>query len=183
MLNLQLARKYSKAIFEIAQEEGKLEAYGEELAKVRKDLFQAPEIRAYFQNPLIQPKAKKDLLSKCFEGELSTIVYNFLLLLVDKRRIGILDAIEEEFRSLSNRARGIVIADVTTAAPLGTTQQAQLSEKLASVTGKTIQLRMHEDDGIIGGMVVKIGDRRIDGSVTGRLESLRKELMANMELG
>ena len=177
MLNLQLARKYSKAIFEIAQEDGTLESYGKELASVRKDLFRSDEIRAYFQNPQIQPEAKKQLIEKCFKGEISKVVYNFLMLLVDKRRIGIFESIEEDFRTLSNKAQGIVIADVTTARTLGRAQQEKLRSKLANVTGKKVQLRLHEDKQIIGGVIVKIGDKRVDGSVTGRLESLKRELL------
>ncbi len=179
MLNLQLARKYSKAIFEIAQEENKLEAYGDELAGVREDLFQSAEIRGFFQNPQIERKAKKELLVKCYQGELSDTIMNFLLLLVDKRRIGIFDAIEEDFRGLSNQARGIVIADVTTAGAMGSAQQEKLAKKLATVTGKKVKLRLHEDKSLIGGVVVKIGDKRIDGSVTGRLEKLRRELLTS----
>jgi len=177
MLNLQLARKYSKAIFEIAQEEKKLDDYGKELAAVRKDLFRSDEVRSFFQNPQIQPEAKKALLKKCFQGELSDVVYHFLLLLVDKRRIGIFEAIEEDFRTLSNQAQGIVIADITTAQSIGTAQQEKLREKLAAVTGKKVRLRLHENKDIIGGVVVKIGDKRIDGSVTGRLENLKRELL------
>ena len=177
MLNLQLARKYSKAIFEIAQEEKKLDDYGKELAAVRKDLFRSDEVRSFFQNPQIQSEAKKALLKKCFQGELSDVVYHFLLLLVDKRRIGIFEAIEEDFRTLSNQAQGIVIADITTAQSIGTAQQEKLREKLAAVTGKKVRLRLHENKDIIGGVVVKIGDKRIDGSVTGRLENLKRELL------
>ncbi len=179
MLNLQLAHKYSRAIFEIAQEENKLEAYGKELATVRKELFQSAEARGFFQNPQVEAKAKKELLTKCFKGELSETVMNFLLLLADKRRIGIFEAIEEDFRTLSNEAMGIVIADVTTARALGKSQQDKLTKKLATVTGKKVKLRLHEDERLIGGVVVKIGDKRIDGSVTGRLEKLRRELLAN----
>ncbi|HCB92839.1 MAG: ATP synthase F1 subunit delta [Selenomonadaceae bacterium] len=179
MLNLQLARKYSKAIFEIAQEEKKLEAYGKELETVRKELFNSDEVRSFFRNPQVQPEAKKELLKKCFKGELSDMVYHFLLLLVDKRRIGIFEAIEEDFRALSNQAQGIVIADVTTARGIGGAQQAKLAEKLASVTGKKVKLRLHENKDIIGGVVVKIGDKRIDGSVTGRLENLKRELLGS----
>lgn len=179
MLNLQLARKYSKAIFEIAQEENKLEAYGKELETVRKDLFRTAEVRSFFQNPQVQPEAKKELLKKCFQGELSAVVYNFLMLLVDKRRIGIFEAIEEDFRNLSNQAQGIVIADITTAKAMGKNQQEKLRNKLAAVTGKKITLRLHENKDIIGGVVVKIGDKRIDGSVTGRLEGLKRELLGS----
>ncbi|MBR1859153.1 MAG: ATP synthase F1 subunit delta [Selenomonadaceae bacterium] len=177
MLNLQLALKYSTAIFEIAKEENKLVPYGEELAEIRENLFQIPQVRAFFQNPQIQPEAKKELLTKCFKGEVSPVIFNFLMLLVDKRRIGIFDAIEEEYRRLSNRARGIIIADVTTARGISKQQQSQLQKKLASITNKKVQLRLHENKEIIGGVIVKIGDKRIDGSVAGKLESMRQQLM------
>ena len=134
-------------------------------------------MRAFFQNPQIQPEAKKELLTKCFKGEVSPVIFNFLMLLVDKRRIGIFDAIEEEYRRLSNRARGIIIADVTTARGISKQQQSQLQKKLASITNKKVQLRLHENKEIIGGVIVKIGDKRIDGSVAGKLESMRQQLM------
>ena len=101
------------------------------------------------------------------------------MLLIDKRRIALFEAIEESYRELSNEARGILIADVTTAAPVDDAQASSIKTKLESITGKQVELRLHEDKDIIGGVVVKIGDRRIDGSVAGRLESLRKELLAN----
>ena len=177
MLNLQLAHKYAAAIFEIAREEKKLKPYGDELAKVRKELFSVPGVREYFQDPRIEVKAKKELIMKSFEGELSATMFNFLLLLADKRRISLMEAIEDDFRAMSYKEQGIVIADVTTASPLPKTQQKALKTKLAEVTGKKIELRLHEDAELLGGIVVKIGDKRIDGSVKGRLYSLTRQLM------
>ena len=179
MLNLQLARKYSKAMFELAQEEGKLVPYGKELASVKKDLGSAPQLKGYLANPQIQRQDKKELLKKLFEGELSKTVLNFLYLLVDKRRIELFDAIEDIYRSLSNEARGIVVADVTSAGELTSSQQEKLRQKLASVTGKEVTLRTHLDESLIGGVVVRIGDKRIDGSVRGRLQEMTAQLLAN----
>lgn len=178
MLNLQLARKYSSAIFELAQEEDQLVPYGEQLRGVLDELAAVPGIWSYFGNPLIQRSDKKALLAKLFEGELSGNVYHFLLLLVDKRRMALYPAIVEDFEALSNEARGIVIADVTTAHGIGDAQRAQLKERLEAVTGKDVKLRLHEDPKIIGGVIVRIGDKRIDGSVTGKLAALADELMA-----
>ena len=101
------------------------------------------------------------------------------MLLIDKRRITLLAAIEEEFSKLSNEAQGILIADVTTAEPASADQQQKIADRLADLTGKQVKLRLHEDEKLIGGVVVKIGDRRIDGSVAGRLETLKKELLAS----
>ncbi len=179
MLNIQLARKYARAIFELAQEENRLVEYGDELAAVRQGLDSVPVASAFLTNPQVETQAKKDLIKKLFEGEVSDDVYHFLLLLVDKRRIGLIDAIDDLFRSLSYEARGIVVADVTTAAPATAAQQEKITQKLTQVTGKTVKLRLHEDKSLIGGVVVKIGDKRVDGSVAGRLATLRKELLTD----
>lgn len=178
MLNLQLARKYSSAIFELAQDEGKLVPYGEELAGVYKDLESVPGIWGYFSNPELQRSDKKALIKKLFEWELSEDVYHFLLLLVDKRRMSLFPAIVSQYEELSNEARHIVVADVTTARTLSKEQKDKLEDKLEVVTGKTVKVRLHEDPKIIGGVIVRIGDKRIDGSVTGKLSALAGELMA-----
>ena len=180
MLNLELARKYARAIFELAVEDDKLLAYGRELKRVEGDLDGVAGIWGYFDNPGISRADKKTLLKKCFEGELAGEVQNFLYLLVDKRRMAYFPEIVRVFEVLSNEAQGIVIADVTTASSLDAGQESRLQEKLAGVTGKEVRLRLHEDPEVIGGVVVRIGDKRIDGSVTGRLARLTGDLMANM---
>ena len=179
MLNLQLARKYGMAIFEIAQEENKLDKYGQELAEICSELFTVPELKDFLTNPQIQPQPKKDLMAKLSASRLSPVMFNFVMLLIDKRRIGLLEAINDCYQDLSNKAQGIVIADVTTAYEMRAPQQLKLSDKLKAGTGRKVKMRLHIDKDIIGGIVVKIGDNRIDGSVTGRLQSLKAELMAN----
>lgn len=176
MLNIQLATKYSRAIFELAQEENKLDAYNKDLTQIQQDLFSLPEAVKFFQNPLIPHQAKKDLLIKAFKKEVSDNVMNFLMLLVDRNRIGIFNEIYEIFTGLKNQAQGILVADVVTAFPLTKQQETQLSKKLSSVTGKKIQIRKHEDTSILGGVIVTIGDKRIDGSAAGRLRSLKNTL-------
>jgi len=176
MLNIQLATKYSRAIFELAQEENKLDDYAKDLLQVYEDVFSLPEAVKFFQNPLIPHQAKKDLLAKAFEKEISPEVFNFLMLLVDKNRIGIFNEIYEIFNGLKNQAQGILVADVVTAFALTKTQESQLTKKLAAVTGKKIQIRKHEDKSILGGVIVTIGDKRIDGSAAGRLRALKGTL-------
>ena len=179
MLNIQLANKYAKAIFELAQDEKKLDAYDKDLGKVAEDVFGIPEAVKFFQNPLVPHTAKKDLLTKALKKEVSENVMNFLLLLVDKSRIGIFSEIYEIFIGLKNQAQGILIADVTSAFPLTKQQENQLSKKLSTLTSKKIQIRKHEDKKILGGLIVTIGDKRIDGSAAGRLQSLRNSMTVN----
>ena len=176
MLNIQLAAKYATAIFEIAKDEKKLDVYDKDLAKVRSDVFAIPEAVKFFQNPLVPQKAKKDLLTRAVGKEVSETVMNFLMLLVDKKRIGVFNEIYDIFTSLKNREQGILIADVTSAFPLTKKQQDALTKKLATLTKRKIQIRTHKDASILGGLIVKIGDKRIDGSAAGRLAALKSSL-------
>ena len=179
MLNIQLATKYARAIFELAQEENNLDGYASDLEKIQSDVFDIPDAVKFFQNPLVPHQAKKDLLKKAFDGEISDTTMNFLMLLVDKSRIGIFSEIYEIFTGLKNQAQGILVADVTFAFPLTKTQEGQLVKKLAAVTGRKIKIRKHEDKSILGGLIVTIGDKRIDGSAAGRLRGLKSSMTVN----
>lgn len=176
MLNIQLASKYATAIFEIAQEEKNLDGYDKDLSKVRSDVFDIPEAVKFFQNPLVPNQAKKDLLRRALDKEISATVMNFLMLLVDKKRIGVFNEIYDIFTSLKNKAQGVLIADVTTAFPLSKKQQDALIKKLTSLTGRKVKIRPHKDTSILGGIILKIGDKRIDGSAAGRLRALQSTL-------
>ena len=173
MLNIQLASKYATAIFEIAKDEKNLDGYDKDLGKVCAEVFAIPEAVKFFQNPLVPQQAKKDLLKRAFDKEISETVMNFLMLLVDKKRIGVFSEIYDIFTSLKNKEQGILIADVTTAFPLTKKQQDALIKKLTTLTGRKIKVRPHKDESILGGLVLKIGDKLIDGSAAGRLRALQ----------
>ena len=127
MLNMELARKYARAIFELACEDHALKEYGADLAKVQQLYHDCPELKAYLCNPNIQPEDKKSLLKEVFEGGVRETVLNFLLLLVDKRRMMVFDAIHAIFGQLSNEKLGIAVADVTTVDALAPAQLQELT--------------------------------------------------------
>ena len=101
------------------------------------------------------------------------------MLLIDKRRVSFMEVFVERYQALSNDARNIIEAEVTVAAAFSQGQQEQLVAKLEQVTGKTVLVSTRVDKSIIGGIVVKLGDKLIDGSVVRRMQSLQKQLMAN----
>ena len=159
MLNIQLANKYARAIFELAQEDNKLDQFDKDLSFVRDYIFSIPDAVAFFKNPLVPHQAKKDLLFKALNGSISDTVLNFLFLLSDKNRIGIFIDIFNIFFNLKNDAQGILIADVSSAFPLSDLQLNSLSIKLAAVTNKKIFIRSHFNPDILGGIIVRIGDK------------------------
>ena len=99
MLNLQLAIKYSRAMFLLAQEEGKLVEYGQELQSLSSDI---EELKAYLESPMIPRQAKQEAVQKIFGGELSPIVLNFLRFLLDKQRVSILGEIVRKYENFAN---------------------------------------------------------------------------------
>ena len=102
----------------------------------------------------------------------------FLLELAEKHREGALPAILREYVELAKEdKRNLLMADVTTALPLTASQEQALAEKLAAMTGKTIKIRRHVDSGILGGIVVRVGDKLLDGSLSHQLSVLQADLL------
>ncbi|SFL62629.1 F0F1 ATP synthase subunit delta [Pelosinus propionicus] len=183
MLTNQLAVKYAQALYELASEKQVLEITEQELRFVENTIASYDDLSTLMYHPQVLAQAKKETIHKVFGQDIHDFVLNFLLLLVDKRRESILPAIISEYATLANKARNIVEAEVTTALPLGESQHTALANKLSQVTGKTIVLKTQINQGIIGGMIVKIGDKLIDGSVVRQLATLKKALLNNEVTG
>jgi F-type H+-transporting ATPase subunit delta len=122
---------------------------------------------------LVPPQAKKETLNRIFAEDLDGFVLNFLFLLIDKRREPALPAIISEYVRLANEARNIAEAEVFTAKELSQDQLEALAAKLSKGTGKNIVLKTTLDQALIGGIIVKIGDKLIDGSVGRQLKVMK----------
>lgn len=177
MLVEQLAQKYAQAVYELAAESNALEQVEQELELVEETLAANPDLATFLYHPQVLAVAKKETITRIFEQEVHEVVHHFLLLLIDKRRETVLPAIIREYRSLSNEARNIAEAQVTTAKPLSDAEHAALADKLSAVTGKNMVLKTSIDTRILGGVIVKIGDKLIDGSVVRQLETLKTALL------
>lgn len=177
MLANQLALKYAQAIYEVAADKDMLGKVEEELSMVEKTIYEHEDLRILFYHPRVPAKAKKETVTKLFNQELQGFVHNFLLLLIDKRREAALPQIVTEYRKLANEARNIGEAEVISAMPLTESEEAELARKLSKVTGKNIVLKTYIDESILGGVIVKIGDKLIDGSVARQLKMLKNALL------
>ena len=168
-------RVYARALFDAALEDDKLEPVREQLAQVVAAEAEVPELRELLRNPQLDPRARaaaiKDLIA---DGE--ELLRNFLLVLVDKGRTGQLEEIAREFERLVARHEGIVHAELTTAIELSDEEASDLLARIEESTGRKVEATRKVDPGLIGGIVLQIGSHRLDASVRGRIERLRREL-------
>ncbi len=173
-----VARRYAKALLELGTAEGQLDKLVEEFATLAGTWEASAELRNAIENPLVSHAAKKavmtDLAARVGAGQTAR---NTLLLLVDRRRAQALPYIASALRELADARKGLVRAEVTTAAPLADAYYGRLQVQLETMTGKKVVVDRRTDPAIIAGVVTRIGDRIFDGSLRTRLQTLRDALM------
>jgi len=172
------ARRYAKALFELASEAKLVDKVRADLADLAKSFEASPELRALIENPAFTPTVKKTaILAIAARMNVSPVVQNTLQLLVDRNRVGMLGAISDSFDVIAERQSGRVRAEIITAAPLSDAYYAELEKALASVTGRQVTLVKKTDPSIIGGIVTRVGDTVYDGSIANRLKDIRTQLL------
>ncbi len=169
-------RIYAKALFEAAEEEGRLDAVERDLGAFVQALEESPALAAFLSNPQVDPAAKADLLAQLSEGG-DELVRNTLRLLAEKGRAGEIAQVYEELRRFLDRARGRIVVELTTANELSEDEARSIVEKIERASGRTVEATRTVDPSLIGGMILQAGSLRVDASVRGRLERLRRELV------
>ena len=178
-----VARRYARALLELGTAQGQLDALVEELAAVGDAWEASPELRNAIENPLVPLAAKKAVLTElAAKINASTTTRSTLLLLLDRRRAQALPYIARTLRELADARKGIVRAEVTTAAPLADDYYKRLQATLETMTGKSVVVDRRTDAALIAGVVTRIGDRIFDGSLRTRLQTLRDALTPSSAL-
>jgi F-type H+-transporting ATPase subunit delta len=177
MKNLAVSRRYAKALILIGQEDGQAEQYNEELTAVV-GLFDTQDgFELALTNPLYNKNDRKKVLEAVLAAtDLSAIMKSFLVLLFDKGRIGFLREIASYYKDLADELKGVVKASVISATELSSEAIEKIKEALSKKAGKTIVLNVEQDPSLIGGVVTKIGDLVLDGSVKTQLINRRETL-------
>jgi F-type H+-transporting ATPase subunit delta len=169
-------RVYATALFEAAREKNRLEAVRDELQQVVAAEAEVPELRELLRNPQLDPRARASALEDVLSGG-EELLRNFLLVLVDKGRTGALEEIAREFERLIAEQEGIVHAELTTAVELSDEEAQKLLREIEQASGRKVEATRSVDLDLIGGIVLQVGSHRLDASVRGRLERLRRELV------
>ncbi len=173
-----VAQRYALALFSLAQEQNAADAVADALGNFQEMIEQSADLKRLVLSPVFsaedQLKAVSALLDKYGFGGITA---NFIKLVASKRRLFVLPDMIRAFQALNDKAKGVTRADVTVAAPLSSDHNAALEQALREVSGgKTVNVDVNVDPSIIGGIVVKLGSRMVDGSVKTKLNSLRTRM-------
>ena len=168
-------RVYAHALFEAALEKDRLEPVREQLAQIVAAEAEVPELRELLRNPQLDPRARTAALEELLAGG-DELLRNFLLVLADKGRAGQLEEIAAEFERLIAEHEGILHAELTTAVELSDAEASKLLGEIEEASGRKVEASRAVDPDLIGGIVLQVGSHRLDASVRGRLERLRREL-------
>lgn len=165
-----IARRYAKALVQLAAEEGAVDGFHNELTRVEALFAANPELGSLLANPAYGIETKLETLKEvAAKLSLSATIRNFLLLLQERNRMSCLQAISAGYSVLADELSGVVRPVITSALPLGDQQVAAIKAALEKSTGKTVSLTVEIDPALIGGVVTKIGDTVLDGSVKTQL--------------
>ncbi|MCH8206993.1 MAG: ATP synthase F1 subunit delta [Chloroflexi bacterium] len=170
------ARRYAQAVFGLAIERSELDAWLEDLAYLARTL-ESEQFGEYLDSPQVSEERKAELIENTLSDRVSRLARNLLSLLASRSMTHILPGIVDQYQRLLDSHRGIERAEVSSAVPLDDGQRARVVELLKAIAGKEVRLIFHVEPQLLGGFVARVGDRVIDGSTSGRLRQLRRELV------
>jgi F-type H+-transporting ATPase subunit delta len=168
-------RIYARALFEAAQDEGRLEEVRRDFDALVDALRGSSELEQFLANPQVEPAAKADVLARVAEGA-DELVRNALRVIAEKGRSGELAEIHEELTALVDQAQGRIAVELTTAYELPDDEAAAIVGRIEQATGRSVEASRKVDPSLIGGLILQAGSLRVDASVRGRLSGLRREL-------
>ncbi len=173
-----IARRYARALFDLASTDQKIPEIGEDLGRLAQAFREFPGLPAALSNPAHTRPARREIASQLVDGELrlSPVLKNLLHLLIENGRVRGLPSIADRYRELADDAAGRAHVILRSAAPLSDEDRRRVEEGLSRVTGKQVTLDVQVDPTLIGGLAAQVGSLVFDGSVQAQLQALKQEL-------
>lgn len=173
----EIAAPYAQALMSVAQSNNLTEAFGDDARSIVSLLSGSEDLRNFFDNPFIQIDTKKSLVNRLLSDDTNGFFRNFLMLLVDRKRISFLEPIMRQYLSLLRELNQTVLAEVTSAIPLSEAQEQAVIEKVVAMTNaRSVELEKKVNSDLIGGVIIKVGSQVIDASLRGQLRRLSLSL-------
>jgi F-type H+-transporting ATPase subunit delta len=168
-------RMYARALFEAAKDRDRVETVQQDLSDFVESVRGVPELRALLRDPQLDPRAKVSALDAILGG-VDELVRNFLLLLTERGRASALEDIQRELDRLIAAEAGQLTLELTTAVELTDEEADAIVRQIEQASGRPVEATRRIDPDLLGGVVLQVGSRRLDASLRGRLERLRREL-------
>ena len=171
-----VSERYALSLYEVASDEKKEKAYLDELTAVCQAFKREPDFLKMLTTPSIALEDKQSVLRKVFKGRIETFLLNFLMLITEKGRVGLIHDMREAYKEHYYFENGIVEVRAITAKPMSAALTEKLKAKMSAVTGKQVVLETSVDESILGGIVVKLGNEQFDTSLRTRLGEIAAQL-------
>ena len=172
----EIAQVYARSLFQVAQEQGKLDVVREELGQVSETLESNHDMRLFFFSPYFSTEEKREGLRTTIQGA-DPVTMNLLDVLVENHRLPVVPRIRREYERLWRDANDLLPVTVTSAVELDDAVVARIGEEIGRQTGRKVELTRTVDPSIVGGFIVRVGNSILDSSIKNRLENLRKQIV------
>lgn len=177
MRDATIGRGYAEALLELGERHDEAEAYGTAFRELDRALMSDPQIGRFLETPKVETAAKQEAVRKALEGKVPETFLRFVIVVLAKHRQRLLHVIREQYDALLDAKADRVHAEITLAREPEESTVRQIVDRLSKMLGKTVVAHVVVNPAIVGGIIVKYGDRVLDGSVRRQLVSLRREMM------
>ncbi|GAB3499087.1 F0F1 ATP synthase subunit delta [Spirosoma knui] len=173
-----VAARYAKSLLDLAQEQGITETMYKDMLFFKNTVAQSRPLMLMLKNPIVRAEKKSAVIKAAFSNRVNPVTMAFFQIIAKKNREGIMDAIADEFINQYDRLKGVERATVITTVPLSDTLREKFRTIVMQTTGgKLVELEEKIDQKLIGGYILRVGDRQIDGSIRSQLNELRLQFL------
>ncbi|MFN3135651.1 MAG: ATP synthase F1 subunit delta [Candidatus Kryptonium sp.] len=179
MANIRVAKRYAKALIEIAEELKKLDRITQDVQLIDSMIRSSRDLQLFLKSPIIKEDKKREIIQEIFvDSRVDPIILKFILLLVEKKREDLLHDIVKVYQELYDEKVGAVTAEIVTVVELNSTEKNDVEKKVLELTrAKKVKAIYKVDPSIIGGIIIRIGDTVYDASIKRRIQLLREQLI------
>jgi F-type H+-transporting ATPase subunit delta len=176
-VSAEVVEPYAEALMSVAQSHDLKDRFGEEVNSLLRLLKDSEELRQFLASPIVDTEAKKAVLQQILGDQVHPYLRNFLMILVDRRRILFLEQIGKHYQTILRKLNQTVLAEVTSTVDLTEAQQQAIREKVTAMTGAhQVELETHLDPDLIGGVIIRVGSQVVDASLRGQLRRISLRL-------
>lgn len=179
MKGLRVASRYASSLLDLALEQKKEDAVASDMEMLLKTIDESQDFEVFLSSPVVEASKKVDIITAIFKGKVEELSLKFFVLIAKNRREGILGTIAQQYIDQYKTHKNILVADVISAAKIDAKIESSLKEKIKAIHKGEIEMRNQVDPDLIGGFILRIGDRQVDASIARKLNDLKKVFNAN----